>query len=115
FVLLCQGTKDALAVLDDRQILEEILGAEIAFEALVAVNGDDVPEPLAFEIGLGNPLAMIAVIARDVLGQGIGQHFIHVDGDASHRVAQSSPASGAFRPRFGFSGSGSGWGSSEGS
>ncbi len=62
-----QLARDALAVLDDGQVLKEILGAEIAFEAIMAVGGDDFPQPFPVQIGLGYGLAVIAVIASDVL------------------------------------------------
>ncbi len=48
----------------------------------MAVDGDDVPDPLAVEVGLGEVAAVVAVVADEVLGDGVGDDFVHVDTDA---------------------------------
>src|SRR5664279_5705879 len=61
---------------------------QVSCQALVAVGGDNVPHPLALEVGLGYRLAVLQVIAGNVLAQSIRKHFIHVDCDPFSRLVR---------------------------
>ena len=56
---------------------------------------DDVPEPLAFEVGGGEVFVEVAIVPLQVLADGVGDDFVHVDGDAlagwMRRLGQRPP------------------------
>jgi len=48
----------------------------------MAVGRDDVPEPLAGEVFLGDGVVVVAVVAEEMLCDGVGHDFIHVDANS---------------------------------
>src|ERR1700761_2886784 len=50
----------------------------------MTVYGNDVPEPLAVQLTLGDGLTVVAIVARKVLAQGVGEHLIHIDSNSLH-------------------------------
>lgn len=71
----------ALRVGHDAENGEEVFGEHVIEERLLAVLGDDVPEPLAMKIGGCDAFAKVAVVAEKVLAQGVSDDLIHVDAD----------------------------------
>src|ERR1035441_9663021 len=51
-------------------------------ESLVVELGDDLPEALATQVFLGEVALEFAVVAGEMLGDGVGHDFVHVDADA---------------------------------
>src|SRR5208283_4228478 len=90
FEVLLEAAEDALRVGHDIEDVEEVVGAEILLEAGMAVDGDDVPDPLAAQIGLGDVALVVAVVAGEVLGDGVGDDLIHVDADAFENSVHGS-------------------------
>ncbi len=88
-----EAGKDALGVGHDTQNPEEVLGEHVAFEVPDAGWGNGVPEPAAVEIfageGRGGVVGVeVAVVAEEVLAEGVRDDFVHVYGDdlAGHAV-----------------------------
>ena len=52
----------------------------------MAVDGDDVPDPFAAQVGLGEVVAVVAVVTEEVLGDSVGDDFVHVDGNARREL-----------------------------
>ena len=91
-VVHLQAAHDALRLRHDRQALEEVFGAKIAFQRLVAIGGDDVPQPLALEVGHGDLFIVVAVVAKEVFGECVCHHLIHIDADTLHSDALTMDA-----------------------
>ncbi len=74
--------EDARCVGHDVKVFEEVFGAEIVVEDGVMALGDDLPEALATEVFLGEVAVVVAVIAEEMFGDGVGHDLVHVDADA---------------------------------
>ncbi len=56
----------------------------VGFEHIVAVGGDNLPEPLALEVFEGDLLAEVAVVAEQMLAERVGHDLIHIYTDSFH-------------------------------
>ena len=65
----------------------------------MAVDGDDVPDPLAAQVFLGDVAVVVAVVAGEVLGDGVGDDLVHVDADAFEWGAHGSIICDRFEAR----------------
>ena len=69
----------------DAQDAEEVVFAEVVVDGGVSVGGSDLPEPAAAEVvegdGGGVVVGEVAVVAGEVFSKGVGDDFVHVDGD----------------------------------
>jgi hypothetical protein len=81
-IALLQGGEDSGRVGHDVEIGEEVFGAEVVVEDSMVSLGDDLPEALAVEVGLGEGGVVVAVVAEEMFGDGVGHDFVHVDADA---------------------------------
>jgi len=77
-----------LRIFHDGQVGEEVLTGQVLLQHMVAVDRDDVPQPLAGEIFLRNLLVVVAVITGNVLAERVRHHLVHIDCDSfqRHRV-----------------------------
>src|SRR6185312_12919189 len=82
FVALLQGLEDARRVGHHVEHGEEVFGPKVVVERVVVRLGDDLPEALAVEVGLGEGGGEVAVVAEEVLGDGVSHDLVHVDADA---------------------------------
>ena len=74
--------EDAGRVGHDVEVGEEVLGAHVVVEDGLVMRGNDLPDALAEEVGLGEGGVVVAVVAEEMFGDGVGHHFVHVDADA---------------------------------
>ncbi len=81
--------EDAGGVGHDGEDAEEVVGAHVGFEGGEAGGRDGVPEPAAVEVGEGEwgGGGEVAIVAEEVLGEGVGDDLVHVDGDDGAGVA----------------------------
>ena len=83
FVAALELGEDAGGVGHDVEVLKEVRGAEVVVEDLVVGLGDDLPEALAAEVFLGEIALEFLVVAGEMLGDGVGHDFVHVNADTS--------------------------------
>jgi hypothetical protein len=80
-----EAVEDAGGIGHDGKVAEEVLVAEVGVERGVAGGRNDLPEAAAAEVGegegLGEVVGEVAVVAEKVFAEGVGDNFVHVDGD----------------------------------
>ena len=85
FVAGLEAFEDALGVGHDAEVAEEVVFAEVVVDEGVTVGGGDLPEAAAAEVvegdGGGVVVGEVAVVAVEVFSEGVGDDFVHVDGD----------------------------------
>ena len=84
FVVHLEAAQDALGFGHDSEDIEEVFGAEGGFEDIVAVRGDNLPEPFAVEVFGGDLFVEVLVVALQMLAERIGHHLIHIYTDSFH-------------------------------
>jgi hypothetical protein len=76
--------QDALRVGHEGEVFKEVFSVKEGAELELAVGGRDLPEPLANEV-LGSDFFLEGfVVAAEMLCEGVGHYFVHVDADALH-------------------------------
>ena len=60
---------------------EEVVGGHVAGEDVVLLGRDEIPEVAALEVVERVAGAEVAVVAVEVLGEGVGDDLVHVHGD----------------------------------
>src|SRR5215469_14320054 len=56
----------------------EIFRHHVVGEGLLALRWDEVPEPLAMQVGAGDALGEVAVVAEEMLAERVGDDLVHV-------------------------------------
>ena len=83
FEAVGEGAEDLLRAGHEGEIFEEIFGVKEGAELLAALGGGELPKALAGEIGWSDGFVEGLVVAAQVLGEGVGHDFVHVDADTS--------------------------------
>jgi len=80
--------EDWLRVRHEGQILEEVFGVEESAELGLAIERGNFPEAFAREVFERDGVVEGLVVAAQVLGEGVGHDFVHVDADTLHGCLQ---------------------------
>ncbi len=94
-VVLLQPLENALGMRHHAQDGEEILGHHVVGESLLAFGRNDVPEPLAVQVGARDALGEIAVVAQQVLAERVGDDLVHVHADDAAACAHATRCAAA--------------------
>ena len=87
-MIVRQPFQHALRIGHDRQVAEELRLVQVGDQLLLVFDGDDLPQPFAFEISNGKVRAKIQVVAADVFGHGVGHDLIHINCDSGHKATR---------------------------